>query len=592
MKKKLTIAVLVAVAAMMLAIFVPRTAQAAEPGWIKIDGYWYYYYDDSYCASGGVCYIEEDSCFYFFDDEGRMQTGWVKEVYTFDDGTYTDWFYANSNGVLLNGWQKIGGVWYYFETEDYSVPYMYYGGRRMINGKYYYFNDGGKMLTGWIKESFTVDSGYTYTNWFYANSSGALVNGWQKIGNTWYYFDPDYYSMYSDRILEVDGKAYFFYPSGAMGTGWIKRTYDISYEGYTEVDWFYANSSGVLQTGWQKIGSEWYYFEPYGYYMQTGYRIIDGKVYIFQSNGAWATKAGWLKVEFPSGYYDWYYLKAGGEPYTGWQKIDGKWYYFYPEVGWMAYKQTMQINGKLYLFEESGALASKGWKKFSYKGEGGTVNTYWFYANADGTVKTGWYYENGIWYYFYPYSGVMASNPIVIDGKINLFKSNGAWIDYAKVGWVKGESYSYHTTWYYCIDDQGTPATCWKEINGVTYYFDPTSYQMYSEGIRQIDGSFYFFNNDGGLEKGLIKHTYNYGSIDNPHYYTQYYYANEEGVLQSGWQMIDGKEYYFTGEKYGFYAYVNTAQYIDAEGDHIAGVYIFDENGVCVGKPGTSEVMS
>ena len=51
---------------------------------------------------------------------------------------------------MHTGWQKLGGVWYYF-------------------------NGGGDMRTGWLKSG---------SSWYYFDSSGAMVTGRSlKIGN-------------------------------------------------------------------------------------------------------------------------------------------------------------------------------------------------------------------------------------------------------------------------------------------------------------------------------------------------------------------------------------------------------------------------
>ena len=61
------------------------------------------------------------------------------------------------------------------------------------------------------------------------------------------------------------------------------------------------NTNNINQTtGWQQIGSDWYYFDDNGV-MQTGWQQIHEK---------------------------WYYLGDDGVMLTGWQKIHEKWYYF------------------------------------------------------------------------------------------------------------------------------------------------------------------------------------------------------------------------------------------------------------------------
>ena len=191
-----------------------------------------------------------------------------------------------------------------------------------IDGQTYFFYPNGALGIGWCSWTETYSDGYSWTYWFYANSSGVLQNGWQKIGSVWYYFDLDDYDMYCDDWYEIDGKAYYFDRSGKMCTGWC--SYSESYpDGYSWTEWYYANSSGVLQTGWQWIGGVWYYFNPEYYYMYTGVKKIGEETHAFDSNGAWLeNKRGWLEVKNGSD-TTWYYILPDGTGATGWQTING-----------------------------------------------------------------------------------------------------------------------------------------------------------------------------------------------------------------------------------------------------------------------------
>ncbi|WP_196777067.1 choline-binding protein A [Bacillus clarus] len=47
-------------------------------------------------------------------------------------------------------------------------------------------------------------------------------------------------------------------------------------------------------TDWKQIDGKWYYFYPTGAMVNPGKRIIDGKTYIFDENGAMLT--GWKQI--------------------------------------------------------------------------------------------------------------------------------------------------------------------------------------------------------------------------------------------------------------------------------------------------------
>ena len=312
-------------------------------GWLKSGNYWYYL-DDEEGYMWADTWGEIDGKNYYFDAKGKMKTGWLKEEWTDEeDGeTYVTWYYFNSSGAQVFGWQKISGKWYYFDEEDDS-GYMYSDTWMDYNGNTYYFDASGAMKTGWLKEAWSDEEGYSGVEWFYFNSSGAQVFGWQKISNKWYYFDPDEYGCMTTDWLEINGKWYYFDASGAMKTGWVKETY--SWDGETYTDWYYLNSSGVQVFGWQKISGKWYYFPEYSDgAMATGveYDIDKGKYYLFGDNGVWQSGfTGWKKFtwtdydedEGETTYTDWFYFKKG-TGVDGWQKISNNWYYFFG--GYMA----------------------------------------------------------------------------------------------------------------------------------------------------------------------------------------------------------------------------------------------------------------
>lgn len=143
--------------------------------------------------------------------------------------------------TTLSGWNKIGGMWYYFDNNGIAVT-----GERTISGKHYFFNDDATMFTGWRQVG---------NKWYYYGGSG-YVTGWYKIGKSWYYFNS----------------------SGAMLTGWQKLS----------SKWYYFNSSGKMLTGWQKLSGKWYFFESSGA-MKTGWYKTGGKWYYFNSSGVMAT---------------------------------------------------------------------------------------------------------------------------------------------------------------------------------------------------------------------------------------------------------------------------------------------------------------
>ena len=87
---------------------------------------------------------------------------------------------------------------------------------------------------------------------------------WQKISGKWSYLGGT--------------------DDGIMRIGWQK----------IGTNWYYFNSSGYMLTGWQKIGTKWYYFgESDDGAMRIGWQKIGGDRYYFGEANDGAMKTGW-----------------------------------------------------------------------------------------------------------------------------------------------------------------------------------------------------------------------------------------------------------------------------------------------------------
>lgn len=168
---------------------------------------------------------------------GQSLTGWQKLS---DENN--SWYYFDSNGYMITGWLKDQGYWYYMnEKPGDSFGKMVIGWLK-YNNNWYYLNESntdkqplGSMKTGWIKNN---------NNYYYLNSSGAMATGWLKdMDSKWYFLDKS---------------------SGVMKTGWIKDETYTNFKNKTERSgWFYCYSNGTMATGWSKINGKYYYFQDY-----------------------------------------------------------------------------------------------------------------------------------------------------------------------------------------------------------------------------------------------------------------------------------------------------------------------------------------
>lgn len=82
------------------------------------------------------------------------------------------WFKHNDGSYTSDGWEKIDGVWYHFDSSGWMQTGW------VKDGSWYYLDGSGAMKTGWLK-----DNG----SWYYLDSSGSMKTGWMKVAGKWYY---------------------------------------------------------------------------------------------------------------------------------------------------------------------------------------------------------------------------------------------------------------------------------------------------------------------------------------------------------------------------------------------------------------------
>lgn len=325
--------------------------------WLYDNGNWFYFSEEG-VALTGVQKI--GGSLYCFDNDGRMQVGW-----TLCDGT---WYHAKPSGALDIGWLYTGGSWYLLADDGSMLT-----GIQEINGSSYLLQANGAMATGW-----GVDP--ASGRWCFADASGCLKTGWQYISGTWYLIGDDHLMLTG---LQTRGNAtYYLQDSGAMATGWA---YD---EGSS--CWYLASSDssdGRLLTGWQKVGSTWYYLRPDNAQMFTGWYQEGDALYFLKSSGAMATNE-WVDYIGDTRLY----MSADGHA-------------------------TFEMrNGLIYKDRNSDELAS-GWARRDGS---------WLYINQDGSLAKGWLNLNGTWYYLDPNNGTMRTGWVLVDGLWYWLDSSGA----------------------------------------------------------------------------------------------------------------------------------------------------------------------
>ena len=260
---------------------------------------------------------------------------------------------------VKEGWQEENNNWRFYEHNKHVTNW------KKIQGKWYYFNNDGNRLSnttfdGYVfnKDGVMAENGWNFNNgkWYFASSSGKISqNKWEKIADSWYYFDKDGI-MLSNTTFD----SYLLTKSGAMATnGWAK----------IDQNWYYATSSGkISQNKWEKINGIWYYFDKTGimfsnkwqgnYYLKSSGAMAE-KEWIFDKTynswfylkengtfanrewiGAYYLKSGGYMAKnewiFDKYYNSWYYLKENGQYVTNIYKISGKDHIFKNDGRWVS----------------------------------------------------------------------------------------------------------------------------------------------------------------------------------------------------------------------------------------------------------------
>jgi glucan-binding YG repeat protein len=111
-----------------------------------------------------------------------------------------------NNGTTnkANQWVVVNGRWQYNDSMGNPIKNAWFYDRNY--GKSYYLQSDGSMATGWITY---------YGNWYYLGYDGAKKTGWQLVNGSWYFLDLEG-KMKTGWIMDVDGRYYYLYSSGAM----------------------------------------------------------------------------------------------------------------------------------------------------------------------------------------------------------------------------------------------------------------------------------------------------------------------------------------------------------------------------------------
>ncbi len=458
----------------------------------------------------------QDATVFDISDKGFTNvSGDFPNIPTVDEKWYQEdghWKYRLKDGQMAIGWKEISGATYFFN-----------GKGQMQSGRWVHVNDGWDL--------------HSDGDWYYLNTDGKMhIGGWFYHDNTWYYIQSNGARRYNE-LAEIGGQKYLFDKDGKMLTG---------LQVFKGKKMLFA-SSGALQTegtasSWQKLGSNWYYYDEDGL-RTVGLKKINGLTYYFDNNGIMQT--GWAMIEG-----HWNYFASSGAMKTGWIKDGDTWYYL--DKDGVMLTGLQEIDGTRYYLNASGAMQT-GWAM---------IEGHWNYFASSGAMKTGWIKDKDTWYYL-DKDGIMLTGLQEIDGTRYYLNASGAmqtgwkWFDnhYSyftssgamKTGWLKDKD-----RWYYLKPDDGVMATGLQEIDGTRYYLNASG--AMEIGWKLLDNQYYYFTESGAMKTGWFKDKglWYYLKPDDGVMATGLldvdgtrYYLNASGAMETGWKHLNGNWYYF-----------------------------------------------
>lgn len=323
------------------------SAMAAE-GWAQEGTNWVYY-NAAGSRQYNVWKQGNDSYWRYVDGNGNMATNaWV------DDDNY----YVDANGIMVaNKWLQVtnsdresGYDWYYFNSTGKNVKEKW----EKIDNKWYYFNDIGTMLTGWILDDM-----------YYCDQNGVMLTGWQKL------IPPEgYEEEYNNGPMDTevdDGTRYYYFGTSGKKTLPDDDSGDNIKQKKINGVYYCLDETGAMQTGWVCVtGDDSENIEDY--------RYVDG-------NGN--VRVGWYSIEPPeniSAQYDhdveWFYFNNKGVPRVG------------SEEGSATTSDLVKINGNTYLFQDNGVPAY-GIQKVYLGSEQDEYTAYYFGTRAQSSMIKG-----------------------------------------------------------------------------------------------------------------------------------------------------------------------------------------------------------
>lgn len=297
-----------------------------------------------------------------------------------------------------------------------------------------------------------------------------------------------------------------------------------------------GSASKKIETVLKKVAGKYYLYNK-----NTGERITvkktgiqevpagSGNYYYFRNKNGRIYVKSWITKNKKS-----YYAGKDGKLVSGWQTIANKTYYlnkntFERITGWK------KISGKYRYFNSKGILITK-WLKL--KGE-----SYYLDPNNKGARTIGWKTIDKKTYYF-DTKGRMKTGLITVNNKLYYCDKKGV----RKTGLITVNDQKY----YFDKKVSGAAATGWVTVKNKKYYMSNVKSRQYQAvtGWMNLGTDYYYFNDNGVMQKGWLTQQNR-----------KYYLDPSTGKMLTGKQTISGKTYdfgtkgYITTEPAGTYSF-------------------------------------
>ena len=425
-----------------------------------IDGYWYYFQPGTGRMTTGFQYLKDGNKTVYYNENGQMQYGYK----SINNNNY--YFDLSLGSMMTNTLINVNGKNIYFNNEGKEQNVM---GQMFINNHWYLFDKDGVIQTGF---QYIKDQNKTV----YYNEKGQILYGFQKIGDSYYFFDYNTGARYSGELI-INGHWHLFGPDGKMLTGfqYIKN----------QNKTVYYNEKGQMLYGQQNINGFWYNFETNTGKMLTGFQYIKNQNKTVYYNEKGQMLHGYNKLEKDYYYFD---ISTGEEAKDKVINVDGKFKYFNKNGKEEKVSGQKYINNHWYLFDKDGKMLT-GFQNIESQNK--TV-----YYNENGEMLYGENYIDGAWRYFDKSTGAMATGFTNVGGKIVYYDKDGKMVYGNKT--IDGIDYYFNTvtgamkdnfirkdgnTYYY--SENGKMATGWNNIAGIKYYFN-NSGELIGKDVRKV----------------------------------------------------------------------------------------------------------